>query len=157
MNIFRNKRCPRCNEKMPVEIVVCPSCQLNFQKFEKATNKEAKEAIAEGEKEKVLMRKGRPSDVKFITLLLLTIFLGFTGAHYYYIGRYKMGIFFSIFFAVGLVNGILTTLLKATPTGDLYQIFIMLVLVWGVVLILWIVDIAKVCLNCFKIPVGRRE
>ena len=142
---------------MPVEIVVCPSCQLNFQKFEKATNKEAKEAIAEGEKEKVLMRKGRPSDVKFVPLLLFTILLGFTGAHYYYVGRYKMGLFFSIFFAVGLVNGIISSMFKEAPTGDLFQIFTLLVLVWGAVLVLWIVDIAKVCLNHFKIPVGRRE
>ena len=75
MNIFRNKRCPRCKEKVPVELVSCPSCQLNFQKFESATNKDAKEAIAEGEKERVIMRMGRPSDVKLVPLLLLTIFL----------------------------------------------------------------------------------
>lgn len=155
MNLFRNKRCPRCNQKMPIEIVVCPSCQLNFQKFDSATNKDAKQAIRQGEKERVLMRKGRPSDVSFVKLLLITIFCGFTGAHYYYVGRYKMGAFFSIFFAVGIVNAILTTLLKATPKGDLYQIFTLLVLVWGLVLVLWIIDIAKVCFNKFKIPVSR--
>jgi len=142
---------------MPVEIVVCPSCQLNFQKFESATNQEAKESIKEGEKEKVLMRKGRPSDVKFVPLLLITIFLGFTGAHYYYVGRYKMGAFFSIFFGVGIINAIITTLLGATPTGDWYQIFTLLVLTWGAVVCLWIIDIAKVCVNSFKIPVGRSK
>ena len=156
MNLFKNKRCPRCNTKMPVEIIVCPSCQLNFQKFESATNLEAKEAIREGETDRVLMRKGRPNDVNFIRLLLITIFAGFTGAHYYYVGRYKMGAFFSIFFAVGIVNAILTSLLDATPKGDLYQIFTLLVFVWGAVIALWIIDIAKVCLNKFKIPVSRR-
>ena len=156
MNLFKNKRCPRCNTKMPVEIVSCPSCQLNFQKFESATNKEAKEAINMGEKDRVLMRKGRPSDVSFVKLLLLTIFLGFTGAHYYYVGRYKMGAFFSIFFGVGIVNAIINSLLKTTPTGDLYQVFVLLVLVWGAVLALWIIDIAKVCVNHFKIPVSRK-
>lgn len=156
MNLFKNKRCPRCNTKMPVEIVSCPSCQLNFQKFESATNAEAKEAMREGEKDRVLMRKNRPSDVSFVKLLLITIFLGFTGAHYYYVGRYKMGAFFSIFFGVGLVNAIINSLLKATPTGDLYQVFTLLVLVWGVVIALWIIDIAKVCVNHFKIPVSRR-
>ena len=156
MNLFKNKHCPRCNEKMPIEIVVCPGCQLNFQKFDSATNKEAKQAIQVGETERVLMRKGRPSDVSFVKLLLITIFAGFTGAHYYYVGRYKIGAFFSIFFAVGIVNAIITSLLKATPTGDLYQIFTLLVLVWGFVLVLWIIDIAKVCLNKFKIPVSRK-
>lgn len=156
MNLFRNKRCPRCNEKVPTEIVVCPSCQLNFQKFDSATNEEAKEALRMGEKDRVLMRKGRPSDVKFVPLLLITILLGFAGAHYYYVGRYKMGAFFSIFFAVGVVNAILTSLLDATPKGDLYQIFTLLVLVWGAVVALWIIDIAKVCFNKFKFPVSRK-
>ena len=156
MNLFKNKHCPRCNTKVPVEIVVCPNCQLNYQKFENATNSEAKQAIKMGEKERVLMRKGRPSDVNFASLLLITILLGFTGAHYYYVGRYKMGAFFTIFFAVGVANALINTLLKVTPTGDLYQIFIMLVLVWGVVAMLWIIDIAKVLLNKFKIPVSRK-
>lgn len=155
MNLFKNKHCPRCNAKIPVEIVVCPSCGLNFQKFDTATNSEAKEAIKLGEKDRVLMRKGRPNDVKFIPLLLITIFLGFSGAHYYYVGRYKMGAFFTIFFAVGIVNAIINTILKSTPTGELYQIFTLLVLVWGLVIALWIIDIAKVCLNKFKIPVSR--
>lgn len=155
MNLYKNKRCPRCNQKMPVEIVSCPKCQLNFQKFETATNSEAKQAIRAGEKERVLLRSGRPMDVKFIPLLLITIFLGFTGAHYYYVGRYKRGAFYSIFCAVGFVNAILTTLLDATPKGDLYQVFMFLVLIWGLVIFLWIIDIAKVCLNKFKIPVGR--
>lgn len=155
MNLFKNKRCPRCNTKMPVEIVHCPSCQLNFQKFEQATNAEAKEAIKQGEKDRVLMRKGRPIDVNFAKLLLITIFLGFTGAHYYYVGRYKMGAFFTIFFSVGVVNAILTSLLQSQPKGDLYQIFTLLVLIWGLVIMLWIIDIAKVCVNKFKIPVSR--
>ena len=155
MNLFKNKRCPRCETKMPIEIVVCPNCQLNFQKFDNATNAEAKQAIKQGENERVLMRKGRPSDVNFVRLLLITIFLGFTGAHYYVVGRYTMGAFFSIFFAVGIVNAIISTLLNATPTGDLYQVFTLLVLVWGFVIMLWIIDIAKVCLNSFKIPVSR--
>ncbi len=155
MNIFRNKHCPRCKQKMPVELVVCPSCQLNFQKFEDATNAEAKQALREGEKDRVLMRSSRPSDVSFIRLLLITIFCGFFGGHYYYVGRYKMGAFFTIFFVVGIANAIITTLLEAEPSGDLYQIFYLMVLTWGFVLMLWIIDIAKVCLNKFKIPVSR--
>jgi len=155
MNLFNNKRCPRCNEKMPIELVVCPSCQLNFQKFESATNKEAKQAIKQGEKEKVLMRKGLPSDVSRIKLLLFAIFLGFTGAHHYYVGRYKMGAFYTIFFFVGIVNAVLTTLVQ-NLTGDLYQIFYLLVLGWGAVLALWVIDIAKICLNKYKVPVSRQ-
>ena len=155
MNLFNNKRCPRCKKKAPVEIVICPSCQLNYHKFNGATNAEAKAAMRAGEKEKVLMRQGCPSDVSRIKLFILTLFLGFTGAHYYYVGRNKMGLFFSIFCFIGLINGIITALLDTEPSGDLYQIFTLLTLVWGIVAIIWIVDIAKVACNRFKIPVGR--
>ena len=156
MSLFKNKRCPRCDSKVPVEMLVCPSCQLNFQKFDTATNKEAKEAIKTGEKERVLMRKGLPSDVKRWKLLLITIFLGLFGGHYYYVGRYKMGAFFSIFFFVGITNAILTALLPEMPKGELYQIFTLLVLIWGVVILMWSIDIAKVVLNKFKVPVSRK-
>ena len=77
------------------------------------------------------------------------------GAHHYYVGRYKMGLFYSIFFVVGVVNAVVTTILKVMPTGDLWQIFTLLVLVWGAVLVMWIIDIAKILLNKYKIPVGR--
>ncbi len=155
MKLFNTKRCPRCNTKMPNEMVICPSCQLNYTKFNGATNAEAKVAMKEGETDKVLMRKGCPSDVSRTKLILLTIFLGFMGAHYYYVGRNKMGTFFSTFFGVGIINAIITMLLTSMPSGDLYQIFTLLVLVWGAVLLIWIVDIAKVCFNRFKIPVSR--
>ena len=155
MNLFNNKRCPRCNTKVPVGTGVCPSCMLNFQKFNEATNKEAKLAIKQGEKDKVLMRKGCPKDVSKVKLILLTIFLGFVGAHHYYVGRYKMGLFYTIFFIVGLTNAILTQVFKSALTGVAYEIFSLLVLVWGAVLFMWIVDMAKVCLNKYKIPVSR--
>ena len=140
---------------MPNEIVVCPSCQLNFNKFNSATNAEAKTAMRAGEKDKVLLRTGFPSDVSKTKLLILTIFLGFMGAHYYYVGRNKMGLFFSIFSGFGIIDAIITALLDATPSGDLYQIFTLCVLVWGVVMFIWIIDIAKICVNKFKIPVSR--
>lgn len=157
MRIRLNKRCPRCNEKTPVEMMICPGCQLNYQKFETATNAEAKQALREGEKDRVLMRKGRPSDVKFVPLVVLALALGFTGAHHYYVGRYKMGIFYSIFFVVGVINAIIFSLIPELPKGFIFEIFDLMVLVWGAVLCMWIIDIAKICLNHYKIPVSREK
>ena len=136
---------------------ICPNCELNYQKFNSATNKAAKKAYREGEKEQVLLRMGLPSDVKKWKLLLLAIFLGFTGAHHYYVGRKWMGLFYTSFFIVGVANAIISTMLKEAPKGDLYEIFTLLVLVWGFVLILWVVDIAKIVLNKFKVPVSVDE
>lgn len=139
---------------MPKEINICPTCQLNYDKFNNATNSEAKVAIHMDERERVLYRRGCPSDVSKVKLLLLTIFLGFTGAHHYYVGRTGKGIFYSIFFVIGVVNAILTTVLQSTPHGELWEIFTLLVLVWGVVIMMWLIDIADVILNRYKIPVS---
>ena len=155
MKLKFKKRCPRCGNKVSAELALCPDCSLNFQKFDEATNKEAKLAIKLKENHRVLLRQGCPSDVKKWKLILIAIFLGFMGAHHYYVGRYKMGLFYSIFFVVGVVNAVVTTILKVMPTGDLWQIFTLLVLVWGAVLVMWIIDIAKILLNKYKIPVGR--
>lgn len=155
MNLYKNKRCPRCNTKVPYGTGVCPSCMLNFQKFDEATNKEAKQAIKQGEKDRVLMRKGCPNDVNKIKLLIITLLCGMTGAHLYYVGRYKLGIFYSIFFAVGIINAILTTFLNNALHGTWYDIFTILVLVWGAVICMWLIDLFKIVINKFKIPVSR--
>ena len=153
MKLGLNKRCPRCNTKVAYTAMMCPSCQLNYNKFEMATNKEAKEAFRNKEKDQVLLRKGRPVDVKLWKLLLIAIFLGFAGGHHYYVGRVKMGMFYSIFFMVGLANAILNITIGRL-SGNLWELFSLLVLVWGAVLAMWIVDVAKICLNKFKIPVS---
>lgn len=150
-----SKRCPRCNMKTPIENVVCPGCKLNYEKFNTATNAEAKQAIKEGNADQVLMRTGRPKDVKFIKLLLIAIFLGAFGGHNYYVGRYKRGILFTVFFFVGIINGVVNTILKVKPHGDLWEVFTLLVMIWGLVLLLWVFDIVKICLNRFKIPVSK--
>ena len=151
------KKCPRCQTKMAGELAMCPSCQLNFKKFYEATNKDAKQALKEGRKEDVLMRVGCPFDVKKWVLILLTIFGGWFGLHYYYVGRRKMGLFFTIFFLIGASNAIMVSMINKTLTGFFWEIFSVLVLVWGAVILIWIIDIAKVFLNKFKVPVSREE
>lgn len=155
MSINLRKKCPRCNTSMVQETAVCPNCQLNFNKFYQATNAEAKLAVKQGRKDDVLFRKGVPSDIKKWALLLITIFGGFFGLHYYYVGRNKMGIFFSLAFVVGVVNAIISIAVNTTLSGIVWELFSLLVLVWGAVIVMWIIDIAKVCLNKFKIPVSR--
>lgn len=155
MRFSFRKKCPRCQTKMQPELMVCPNCQLNYKKFNEATNADAKQAIKEGRKDDVLLRTGCPADVKRLALILITIFFGLFGMHYYYVGRNKMGIFFTLAFFVGVANAVIVSLVTKPLSGFAWEIFTVLVLVWGVVIFIWIVDIAKVCLNKFKIPVSR--
>lgn len=154
MKIYENKRCPRCNTKMPKEMAVCPKCRLNYVKFNQATNDEGKRALKLKEYDRVIYRKGCPDDMSRLKLLLLTIFLGFMGIHNYYVGRTRRGIFFTIFFIIGFVYALITNILKLKPSGELWEVFTFLVLIWGIVIFMWIIDIAKVALNKFKIPVS---
>ncbi len=154
MKLLNQKKCPRCAMRVDREVMVCPRCRLNYTKFESATNLEAKSAIAQRDDERVLLRKGCPADVARWRLLLLTIFLGYMGAHYYYVGRYKRGIFYTVFFLIGLANAMLNFIPGVSPRGDLWEVFTFLVLIWGIVILLWLVDILKVAINRFKIPVS---
>lgn len=155
MKLNLRKKCPRCQTKMAVELTSCPNCQLNFKKFNEATNTDAKQAIREGRKDEVLLRKGYPADVKKWVFILITIFGGWFGLHYYFVGRYKMGIFFTLAFLVGAVNAAFNSFGKSILSGFAAEIFACLVLVWGAVIFMWIIDIAKACFNRFKIPVSR--
>lgn len=154
--IFKTKRCPRCNFKVDKDANVCPKCRLNYIKFNTATNTEAHEAMSVGEKDRVLLRKGCPSDIKKWKLLLLTIFLGFCGVHHFYVGRKGWGAFYFTFFIVGMINAILVWTF-GNITSTWYQLFYLLVGVWGVVVALWIFDIAKVATNRYKIPVSLKN
>ncbi len=152
--IGKNKRCPRCNFKVEKEANVCPKCRLNYVKLNSATNEEARKALATGDKERVVYRKGCPSDIKKWKLLLITIFLGFFGAHHFYTGRKNWGIFYLAFCCVGVINVIISTFFRKVLFTEWYQVFYLLVAVWGVVVVMWIVDIFKVTINKYKIPVS---
>jgi len=148
-----NKRCPRCKTKTAYTTVICPGCQLNYQKFEQATNKEAKIQLKQGEKEQVLMRKGCPVDVKKWKLILLAVFLGFVGAHHYYVGRTKMGLFYTLSLVFYLLMYAVVAIIS--PIIYVVDLYYICMLTWGAVLFMWIIDVAKICVNHYKIPVSR--
>ena len=155
MDFRLKKRCPRCNTKVESTLVICPDCKLNFQKFEQATNAVAKQKLKQGDKDQVLMRKGRPEDVTLWKLLLIAIFIGFAGGHHYYVGRYKKGVFYSVFFLIGLTYAVVTTMVENIAYTFAFELFYILVLVWGVVIFMWIIDVVNICFNKYKIPVSR--
>lgn len=154
MKYREKKRCPRCGTKVASEMGVCPSCKLNYQKFFSASNKEAKLALKEGEKDRVIYRAGVPTDVSKTKLLLLAIFAGLSGAHLYYVGRKKLGIFYSVFFCVGILYTLMTILLNYDWSSKIGQFLYIFVFVWGAVLMLWVIDVVKICFNTFKVPVS---
>ena len=130
----------------------CPDCGLNFAKFAKATNAEAKRAMRKGEKERVLNSSQRPSDVSKTKLLLSCIFGGLFGAHEFMLGRWLRGLFYCI---TTMLAFVLAWLQMYDFTSVAFEYITEIVyLVWVVILVIWIDSIFKIIFNKYKIPVS---
>lgn len=147
-----NKKCPRCGNECLLTQVECDECGLVFSKIEKATNKEGKRRLLRGEKDLVIYVKKCPIDVKKWKLILITIFAGLFGAHYFYVGRWKWGLSILLYFFAVLFMGVVFNAYFLTIwEGTFFSVFGPLT---GIYTIIWLNDIRKVCFNRFKIPVS---
>ena len=155
------KRCPRCNKKMFAVEKKCEQCGLIFERLKKATNSAGKKALAKHEENKVVYVTNLPKDVSKIKLLLFSIFFGFFGVHYAYVGRKKLFAFcfisnlylllYTIFYTFKLISVAFLT------TGYSGLIFQFLFFPAGIANILWLVSIFQIIFNKFKVPVSIDE
>ena len=148
----KSKKCPRCGNECLLSQVQCDECGLYFAKVEMATNKEAKKRLMRGQKEQVLYIKKYPNDVKKWKMILLTVFLGLFGAHYFYVGKWKKGLVMLVyFFAVLLLGVVFNAYMLDALGGNFFTIFGPLT---GVYTLVWLYDIYRVSFSRFKIPVS---
>ena len=146
--INMRQKCPRCGTKHLEHDVRCTGCGLIFERLKLATNKDAKIAIKEGNGKDVVYIKDTPSDLKRSSLILYTIFLGFFGAHCFYVGRYKKAFLMLVFGLVSIIACYLS-IKSITPTS----IKTLLMLITGIQTFMWLFDVVDVCIYRFKIPV----
>lgn len=147
------KRCPRCNFKTPSNMTKCGKCGLNYDKFQNATNAEAKSAFRMGEKERVLHTRHVPSDVSKFNILIQCILGGWIGLHYFTLGKKWRGLF--------QVAGVLLMFVYVYFAGHLgirsgfVGNFILLCgIIWLSSFIIWLVDSVFIIFNKFKYPVS---
>lgn len=142
-------KCPICGNKIYSDDDACPYCKLRKSVIVNAKNADAKTALKNRQKDNVYLSTYRPSDVSKTKLLLLSIFLGWVGAHCYYVGRMARG------FAI-LATMIIGIALAGIPeTWALHQY------VSGIVagmfgfawVMMWWLDILAIVGNRFKIPI----
>lgn len=145
------KRCPRCKFKTFKQMSNCGNCGLNFDKFAMATNKEGIDAVRKGEKERVVWTNKLPSDVNKWSLFFLTLFLGWTGAHLWKVGKFARAISHSI----GLVLcGLYIILMQFEMNNFTYNLSNIAGTFWLVTFALAIIDIFEIAFNWFKVPVS---
>ena len=145
------KKCPRCGFKTFKDMQNCGSCGLNYKKLELATNKEGIKALTNGEKDRVVWTKTLPIDINKWRLFFFTLFLFWTGAHLYKVGRFGRAIAHS----VGLVLGAIYIIILQFPEnaytyniGNFFGVF------WVITLSLAFLDIFEIAFGWFKVPVS---
>ena len=143
--------CPRCGLKSVEGVESCPDCGLVFSRLEVATNKDAKRKILRGDREYIIKTNRLPSDVSFLKLLLLCIFLGPVGAHCYYTGRYLRGGVLTCTFVAIIMFVIFNAPLMQINNGAFLGA---VSTVCGLIELLWIWDIAMIILKKYKVPVA---
>jgi len=142
--------CPKCGNKISKEQIECPYCQTKVKNIEQASNKKAKEIMKlRDDTSKIVMSRTLPADVSKIKLLLLCIFLGWTGAHCYYVGRHKRG------FTIALLL-LCSMLFVAIPsTWAIHALFggVLAGFPGMIAFFCWWLDICRIIGNRFQVPV----
>jgi len=141
------KKCPRCGNKCMITQSKCEECGLLFSRLENASNKLAKKKILKFDTDFVVYTNQLPKDVKYWKLLLMTIFLGLFGGHYYYVGKYIKGglmtaSFIYLIFCV-IFNAQMVTYLE----NSYFYVPI------GIAALSWIVSLSYVIMKKFKVPI----
>lgn len=143
--------CPRCGLKTFEGVETCPDCGLVFSRLEIATNKDAKRKILRGDRDYIIKTNKLSSDVSFIKLLLLCIFLGPLGVHNFYTGRYLKGSFLAMsfigIFLLVVFNAPLINIDGGKLVGTLSTIC-------GLILLMWPWDLFMIVMKKYKVPVA---
>lgn len=147
------KKCPRCNKLVAYSLIRCGTCGLNFNKFNSATNSEAKSAFRMGEKERVLYTKQVPSDVDKLQMVVKAIFGGWFGLHDFSVGKLFRGLFQVVGVLLGAVYIVyrFNNPLNTTPIGYLATF---LGIIWAFSIVIWAVDTLAIIFNRYKYPVS---
>lgn len=141
------KKCPRCGNRCLANQSRCEECGLLFSRLEFASNKAAKKQLRHFDRDYVIYTKDLPKDVSFVKLLLLCIFTGIMGGHYYYVGKYIKGALMTLVFVFLLVCTIFNAqLVNLLETYYLYAPI-------GVGGFAWIVSLVYIISRKFKVPV----
>lgn len=162
-------RCPKCGARIPHESHICFKCGTRLTQIREASFLAVKEAKRTYQPEKIVYSTIFPKDLSYKNTLLMCLFLGLFGGHYFYTQRYPHAISYLIcsayFFACIIVPGAMvgfqvdfTIVIQSvynTPTLD--AIFVMSCVCGAIIFVLWIKDIFALIFKKFKVPVVLKE
>lgn len=144
-------KCPRCGEKCLQTQTVCPDCGLVFSRLDDCTNKDAVKRLKNGEKHNVIMSKKVPKDKKYWKLLLYSTLCGLLGIQYFYVHRWKMGLFMVVSLLLTFFIGVYFNAYFLQWHEVIRYSFIFYVAMYAFV---WLNSARQVIFRSFKIPVS---
>ncbi len=149
--------CPKCYGKLSKDKKKCLYCGFDMTELDGASNKEAKEIKKTIYKDDILYTTSIPADVSKKKLLLFAIFLGLFGVHDFYVGKFWQGFYQCVVTGMVLILGITLSIMNTFVQNAVQITFEFMTVFMGVALIVWVVDIIKICLERFKIPVYKKS
>lgn len=149
------KKCPRCRAKTYFASKQCSVCNLRFDRIENLSNIEAKKALKNKEKEKVLYVATRPNDVSKKKFILLYLLLGWFGAYNIYVGKRKKGFYTLISVSAFLVAFIIEEILLFNGFDTTYLNYYLVMplctlAVCGI--LIWFIDMVALFTKTYKYP-----
>ncbi len=118
-----------------------------FSRLKFASNKAAKKKLIHFDYDYVIYTKDLPKDVKRWKLILLAIFTGIFGGHYYYVGKYVKAWLMTASF----VYLIFCTVFNAQMVEILETYYLYCPI--GVAAFAWMISLVYVLSNKFKVPI----
>lgn len=160
-------RCPKCGANIKKYQDRCPKCLTKIKQIENASFNQVKTAKAEFQPEKVVYSTVFPKDLSWKNTLLLCIFLGWMGAHYYYVKRYFKAICLSVMMFTFLLFNLPMVYLLEYGSAWIFTDFAIWVstsnayiissVIGALAVIMWLCDILLLCFKRFKVPVVLEE
>ncbi len=153
-------RCPNCGARINKNVNICYKCGTKLSQIQHASHQAVKKARAEFEPEKVVYTTYPPADLNYTQTLLLCIFLGLFGAHYFYVKRPIMGtivcVCWSIVILFNVICGIVCGVVNGLPDYESFGLqvpFVFVSMMSALLISLWVYDIFRIIFKRFKVPV----
>jgi len=163
INRGKNMRCPNCGARIKKGDDRCLKCGTKIQQIKGASNARVRQVKKEYQPELVVYSTVFPSDLSYKKTLIWCIFLGWMGAHYYYVKRYVSGAILSIMSAVFLLCSVpAITVMQTgsagifTPIGILFltsSLYVIPSAIGALGIIIWAIDIIRLLTKSFSVPV----
>ena len=153
-------RCPCCGGKIKKNENMCVRCGTRLSDIENASHQAVKTAREEFTPEKIVLTTVWPKDLSYKNTLLMCIFLGLFGGHYFYVKRKVPAIIYlvswSIFLLFTFISSQYTTGSDPIPQFESHSLELLYgfaCFIGAMVVILWIMDIIKIAFKHFNVPV----